>query len=90
MKTIFSLTKRNMKVLLTSNVAEANSVEIVETAAIKGASGSAVIGTITGETVTANNNPLPQQIDLNAPKANTNKSIRLTSGMAVNRSEYPT
>ena len=58
---------------ITSNVAETNSVEIVETAAIKGASGSAIIGTIAGETATANNNPLPKSIDLNAPKEHTKK-----------------
>ena len=68
---------------ITSNVAEANSVDIVETAAIKGASGSEIIGSIAGDVATANNNPLPPSIDLNAPKEvikkGKNKKVRVVT-----------
>ncbi len=54
---------------ITSNVADANSINIVETSTIKGASGSSVIGSIDNGVAQANSNPLPQNIDLSKPQA---------------------
>ena len=68
---------------ITSNVDESNTINIVETSTIKGAAGSAIIGSITNEGVVPNNNPLPQSIDLGEEvvhdKKNKIKKIKVKS-----------
>ena len=53
---------------VTSNVHDVNNINIVETATLQGASGSSIIGSIEGDSVSANNNPLPKSIDLSKPQ----------------------
>ena len=68
---------------ITSNVADANSINLVENSTLKGASGSSVIGSIANGVAQANNNPLPQNIDLSRPqvedKKNKTKKIKVMS-----------
>ncbi len=52
---------------ISSNVHDANNINIVESATLQGASGSSVIGSVNGDNASANNNPLPKNIDLSKP-----------------------
>ena len=58
-----------------------NNIEIKKTATIKSESGTSVIGEISGDTITATNNPLPDKIDINSkPKVvnkETNKKVKV-------------
>ena len=50
-----------------------NNIEIKKTATIKSESGTSVIGEISGDTITATNNPLPDKIDINSKPKVVNK-----------------
>ncbi|MBR1416508.1 MAG: hypothetical protein IJ572_01660 [Bacilli bacterium] len=66
--------KKNENVQVTSNVADNQTVNIVETAIVKGSSGSQTIGNINGEEITPTNAPLPSPIDITIKKNTVTKN----------------